>query len=117
MKCPGCEIEKDDYRELQDEVWHMERCHPEIIMARWREHLYPDEIKKLKADMESRLPKWEALCKYCTEQGWEVVFTAKKDLNLIVLEANGQQITTKGITPVAALCLAIDIVNYRNGNK
>ena len=126
MKCPGCEIELEE-NDLKLQVWHMERCHPELILKRWVDGgLYREEIQKLKHDMDSRLPSWERLVKFCTECGWTIEFQNEKEGvwgNFITLRHSKEGpdmnfvedvVETVGDTAVSALCLAMDIANFRH---
>lgn len=113
VKCPGCEIEFDELN-LGNQVWHMERCHLDIIEKRWKDGgLSPKEILTLKTDIDKRLPSWKDLCLACRDKGWDINYKFDKNGHSVILVNGKQVIVTDGISAVAALSLAMDIAIYR----
>ena len=112
-KCPCCEITIEDER-LQ--VRHTERCHPELLRQRWEKSgMTPDEIAMHTKLARANHPPFEELIGECTAKDWVVHVLAApgEPARVAIIPRNVSGADGQGETLTAALCLAMDRMEYR----
>jgi hypothetical protein len=108
MKCPCCELVIEDERR---QVRHVERCHPELIRKRLQEANMDPRILPLTSDCFPSMI--EDLMRRCNSSGWKVVTICAPLVTKKVLLLSGKRkFSAEGETLMAALCLAMDRVEY-----
>jgi hypothetical protein len=121
MKCPACEVEINDSDE-RGQVWHMEKCHPEVLEQRWKAAgLSSGEIIVLKGNIRERLPIFSQLCAECRDKNWDLIYKLDKDGHSVKLSKGSPpteiieicRVDTSNVDVIHALCLAMDIATFR----
>lgn len=108
MKCPCCELIIEDE---QRQVHHVERCHPELVRKRWQEANMDPRLLPLMGDCFPSAV--EDLMRRCNSDGWKVfTMSAPQASKKVILLRDKQKFSAEGESLMAALCLAMDRVEY-----
>ncbi len=112
MKCPACELEIADEKR---QVEHTERCHPELLVERWKEMKMPEEdmLSQL-VSIQDQYPPLEAVIDGC------LLATVETDIQIVkgsgfhvsMVANDGRTVESKGSTLMSALCLANDRLEF-----
>jgi hypothetical protein len=112
MKCPVCDLEIEKENE---QVHHLERCHPDFLEKRWEEAgLDKLEITKQFITISSDLMPLEAVVDSCLRMSTWINISIVPDRGVRVhLKPNdGSMVDGYGCTLYSALCLTLDKMRY-----
>jgi len=112
MKCPSCELMIEDEAA---QVRHVERCHPELLQKRWEDAgMDKLEIARQFIGISEKYAPLEGIVDECLRRAaWiNISMTPDRGVRVHLKPHDGSMVDGHGVTLAAALCLAIDRLEY-----